>query len=85
MLLNVRLGPEEERFVQSLRRSKVNVSALVRKAIREAARATRSIPPEVVLMSILSEHPVRRASKSTRPPLDDRRAIKGYLRKRLRP
>lgn len=37
MLLNIRIGPEEERIVRGLRRAKVNVSALLRKAIRDSA------------------------------------------------
>ena len=85
MLLNVRLGPEEERVVKGLRRAKVNVSALVRKAIRDSApKAGRKKSLGEVFDGILEEIPVDEAAPSRRPPLDDRHAMSKYIENRLR-
>ena len=84
MLLNVRLGPEEERLVKGLRRAKINVSALVRKAIREAAGELKPRSRVEVLKEILSRIPAPEQASRGRPPLDDRLALKAYLRERIK-
>jgi hypothetical protein len=84
MLLNVRLGPEEERVVKGLRRAKVNVSALVRKAIRDAepqARAAAS--PSAVLAGILRDIGPPTEKLEKRPRMDDRLAMSRYIRNRI--
>jgi hypothetical protein len=84
MLLNVRLTPVEERAVRGLRRAKVNVSELVRRALREAAlksaapsRSRASVVREVVA-ALPGPAPTAR-----RPPLDDRRALASFIRSGL--
>jgi hypothetical protein len=85
MLLNVRLGPEEIRAVKGLRRAKVNVSALVRRAIRDAApKGGRRASLGDAIDEILHAHPTVSRSKPDRPPLDDRRAMSRYIRAQLR-
>lgn len=84
MVLNVRLGPEEDRLVKGLRRARVNVSALVRRAIREAARTTPTHSPRAIVEEIILALPVPDGVRPHRPPLDDRKALKAYLRKRIR-
>lgn len=84
VLLNVRLGPEEERVVKGLRRAKVNVSALVRKAIRDAApRGRRSLALGDAIEQLIEEFPRPRGAPPRRPPLDDRRAMSEYIRQRI--
>jgi hypothetical protein len=84
MLLNVRLGPEEERVVKGLRRAKVNVSALVRKAIREAApKEGRKQSLGDAMDQIIAQYPSDDSPREKRPPLDDRRAMAAYIRQRI--
>ncbi len=83
MLLNVRLTKEEERVVRGLRRAKVNVSELVRRALREAERRG-GLPrprPSKVVDELLAAHPG--PAVSGRPRLDDRRAVSRFIRRRL--
>jgi hypothetical protein len=84
MLLNVRLGEKEERAVRGLRRAKVNVSALVRRALVTAAQEheAQDRSPVEILDRILAEIPGP-TTKLKRPRLDDRRAMSAYIRKRL--
>jgi hypothetical protein len=87
MLLNVRLGAEEVKAVRGLRRAKVNVSALVRKALRDAAQEQGKGDPKspvAVWREILRELPTPEGAAFTRPPLTDRRALQSYLRQKLR-
>jgi hypothetical protein len=86
MLLNVRLGPEEEKVVKGLRRAKVNVSALVRKAIREAApKKGKSANRVAVLEQIIAANPMPpRTDTLERPRLDDRHAMSRYIREQIR-
>ncbi len=85
MLLNVRLGPEEERAVRGLRRAKVNVSALVRAALRSAAGGSAGArrSPGAIVREVLDELPAP-ARPSRRPRLDDREAVAAFLREKLR-
>lgn len=83
MLLTVRLGPEEERAVQALRKSSVNVSELVRRALREAA-GSGDVDPSSLMRQILADLPDVPARATARPALDDRHAVQLAIRKRLR-
>lgn len=84
MLLNVRLGPEEERVVKGLRRAKVNVSALVRKAIREAApRGGRRQSLADAVELLIAQYPGDDAPRVRRPPLDDRHAMSRHIRQQI--
>jgi hypothetical protein len=84
MLLNVRLTSEEERAVRGLRRAKVNVSELVRRALRDAAAGQKTLKTKrsVLVEEIINEVPVP-TRKSRRPKLDDRRAVAAFIRTRL--
>ena len=84
MLLNVRLTSEEERAVRGLRRAKVNVSELVRRALREAASEHKApgTKRSVLVKQIIASVPGP-ARKTKRPPLDDRHAVAAFIRSRL--
>lgn len=88
MLLNVRLGEEEERIVRGLRRRKVNVSALVRRELVAAGTAllqgNKKATSRAAIEEILRKLPVSAADRpSPRPRLDDRAALRRHLRKKL--
>lgn len=84
MLLNVRLTSEEERAVRGLRRAKVNVSELVRRALREAAAREKKVKLKrsAVVVEIIESIPVAKA-RTKRPALDDRRAIAAFVHGKL--
>jgi hypothetical protein len=84
MLLNVRLKKEEIRAVKGLRRAKVNVSALVRRALREAApRGKVASPSRAALVGeVLAAFPSSREAVK-RPRLDDRRAVSVFIARKL--
>ncbi len=84
MLLNVRLSGEDERVVRGLRRAKVNVSELVRRALREAAaREHRVQPSRSVLVKEIIDAIPGPVGKTKRPPLDDRRAVAAFIARKL--
>ncbi|MFT3712763.1 MAG: hypothetical protein QM817_34360 [Archangium sp.] len=84
MLLNVRLGAEEEKIVRGLRRARVNVSELVRRAIRENAPRSKGTEDRVSLIEeIIRAHPDE-GPHERRPALDDRRAMSNAIRQQLR-
>jgi len=85
VLLNVRLTSEEERAVRGLRRAKVNVSELVRRALREAAAGEKrsKVKRSVVVEEIIAATPGP-ADRTRRPRLDDRRAVAAFIRTRLK-
>lgn len=84
MLLNVRLTSEEERAVRGLRRAKVNVSELVRRALRDAASGQKPLKTKrsVLVEEIIAAVPAP-ARRTKRPKLDDRRAVSAFIRTRL--
>lgn len=84
MLLNVRLTSEEERAVRGLRRAKVNVSELVRRALREAAASEKKpkVKRSVLVQEIIAAIPGP-SRKTKRPRLDDRHAVAAFIRTRL--
>lgn len=86
MVLNVRLSADDERVVRGLRRAGVNVSALVRRAIREAKppKARKKAPrPSEVLQEIFARYPVPPESRRGQPRLDDRKAMSAWLKKKM--
>ena len=84
MLLNVRLTKEEERAVRGLRRARVNVSELVRRALREAAGGEKrgAVKRSLLVEEIIAATPGP-ASRGKRPKLDDRVAVAAFIRTRL--
>lgn len=84
MLLNVRLTEVEARAVRGLRRAKVNVSELVRRALREAATKEKGVKVKrsAVLREIIEAFPGPTGA-TRRPALDDRRALSRFIQKRL--
>src|SRR3954470_8217696 len=84
--LSVRLTAEEEQIVRGLKRRRVNVSALVRRSLHEAAKAPKVERSAVdILDDILRKYPTPTGTKKpSRPPLDDRRAIQAFIRRRLK-
>ena len=84
MLPNVRLTKEDERVVKGLRRAKVNVSELVRRALRQAANSTPrpGVKRSAVLQEIISAFPGTDVFRA-RPVLNDRRAVAAFTSKKL--
>jgi len=84
MLLSVRLTRDDERVVRGLRRANVNVSELVRRALRQAAAAMprSGVKRSVALKQIIDAFPGPEAAHQ-RPALDDRRAIAASIAKKL--
>jgi hypothetical protein len=88
-LFNVRVGPEEARMIEQLRRQGRAVSRIVRRAIREeyergrAADAARLRPREI-MAAIYREIPDPPAPALLRADLRDRRSVRRRIRARLR-
>ncbi|MGV3619817.1 MAG: hypothetical protein ACO1OB_03310 [Archangium sp.] len=84
MLLNVRLTEDEEKIVRNLRRAKVNVSALVRRAIRqEGARAEpKNRKRSESLNEALQKFPTPGGFRPAHPDLSDRKALADFMRKK---
>ena len=84
MVLNVRLTPEEVRAVRGLRRAKVNVSELVRSALRQAARESKVAPrsPSAVVRELIIAFPGP-PSRAGQPALDDARALRAFITRKL--
>jgi hypothetical protein len=87
MKLSVRLGEKEQKALRGLRRRKVNVSALVRKALVTADQETERKPrsDREVLEDIIRRYPSPPPDDlPKRPRLDDRKAVSEFIRQRLR-
>jgi hypothetical protein len=84
MMLTVRLNEEDQRVVLGLRRAKVNVSALVRRALHEAASKGKAVktPRSAIVAEVIAAYPGP-ARKEPRPPLDDRRALSAYIGRQI--
>jgi hypothetical protein len=88
-LLNVRLGPEEQRLAEELRAEGIPVSKLVRQAIRDeharriGGRKSRRKPSELVA-SLFEEFPDARGAKGHGIDTTDPRAVRAFIAKRLR-
>jgi hypothetical protein len=87
-LINVRLGPEETAMAAELREEGVEMSSLVRDAIRsEYGKRRRRLRPQDVdalLAEIYARHP--EPEGATPPTIDilDRRAVREYIARRVR-
>jgi hypothetical protein len=87
-LLNVRLGLEDARMAAALRKNGVQISRVVRDALRaayqrQAAHAQRGRPSDV-MASIYREVPDAPGQPREKRDLGDRRTIRRVIRKRLR-
>lgn len=84
MVLNVRLTPEEVRAVRGLRRAKVNVSELVRSALRQAASRSKGAPrsPSAVVRELIAAFPGP-PSRAGQPALDDARGLTTFITRKL--
>jgi hypothetical protein len=87
-LLNVRLGPEDARMADELRKGGIQISGVVRDAIRtaHARHATAATPrsrPREVMARIYRECPDPPGPRAARD-LRDRRGIRRSIRRRLR-
>ncbi len=85
MLLNVRIGKEEEEIVKGLRRAKVNISALLRRAIREAAPAAQKERSRAdIVREVLTRNPFTK-SERVLPKIDlsSRKTMRAVIVKRL--
>jgi hypothetical protein len=84
-LLNVRIGPEDERLARELRARGVSISALVRRALRmELQRMTAEpVDTDQLLDDIIARHPAPPGDR--RKPIDttDRLAVRKQIRRRL--
>jgi len=87
-LLNVRLGPEDQAMVTELRAGGVEMSELVRDAIRteygRRRRRLRARDVDALLAAIYARHPDPPGSPRERPDTVDRRAVREAIRRRLR-
>ena len=88
-LLNVRLGPEDQRLADELRREGIRISRLVRDAIRaEHARRVgsgrRRQKPSALLAEILRRHPDLPDETHHGIDTTDRHAVREHVAARLR-
>lgn len=89
-LVTVRLSPEDERLAQRLQDHSINVSELVRRAIREAAaRLQQPIDPDTLKAELLRLHPepdpdpTSVATRTPRPHTTDRTAVQAFIREQI--
>lgn len=68
--------------MRGLRRANVNVSELVRRALREAAAKAKKVKRSLVLSEIIQDFPGP-TPRPKRPPLDDRRALSTFVQRKL--
>jgi hypothetical protein len=85
-LLNVRLGPEDERLARELRSRGISISELVRRALRSEARAMTAEPVDSdrLLDEIIALYPTPTDFAHERPNAVDRRAVRKHIQQRLR-
>jgi hypothetical protein len=87
-LLNVRLGPEDAAMVAELREEGVEMSSLIRDAIRtEYGRRRRKLRPEDVdalLGEIYARYPEPEGAAPPTVDILDRRAVREYIARRVR-
>jgi hypothetical protein len=85
MLLNVRIGKEEEEIVKGLRRAKVNISALLRRAIRDAApKASKEKSPLERLKAVLDRYPPSKNEKASGVDFTSRKSMSAAILKHLK-
>lgn len=87
-LLNVRLGPEDAAMVAELREEGVEMSSLIRDAIRTAyGRRLRRLRPgdvDALLAEIYERHPEPPGDASPTVDIIDRRAFREHVARRIR-
>jgi hypothetical protein len=85
-LLNVRLGPEDERLARELRSRGISISELVRRALRSEVRAMTAEPVDSdrLLDEIIALYPTPIDLAQKRPTAVDRHAVRKHIRQRLR-
>ena len=87
-LLNVRLDADDARYAEELRRAGVQISRLVRDAIRSehaqrlGVRGKRRTP-KAIMKQIYAEHPDPPRQPRRRLDLTNRRALRRAVRARL--
>jgi hypothetical protein len=86
-LLNVRLGPEEERMALALRSAGVAISGLVREALRaeyeRRVGSKRKLKGSAVVAAILESLPDPPGLPARRFSVADRRAVRRHVRAKL--
>lgn len=88
-LLNVRLGPEESRIVDELRRDGVQISRLVREALHSEyrarqAKAGKGRRAREIMEAIYAAHPDPPGTPPPRVDLADRRSMRRAIMKALK-
>jgi Arc/MetJ-type ribon-helix-helix transcriptional regulator len=85
-LLNVRLSPEDERLAKQLRARGISLSEVVRHALRDAAKRLDSaaIDPAEFEAEMLRLYPTPPGPSTPRPDTVDRKAVREYIRGKLR-
>lgn len=86
-VLNVRLGPEDERLARELRARGISISDVVRRALRAEARKTADLPVDTdsVLDEIMDRYPTPSSRpRRQRPDTVDRHAVRKHIERRLR-
>jgi hypothetical protein len=85
-LLNVRLTPEDERLVKQLRARGVSLSALVRRALQDAAEHLDNarFDPAAFEAEMFRLYPTPPGTSTVRPDTLDRSAVREHIRKKLR-
>jgi hypothetical protein len=82
-MLNVRLSEEDEERVATLRAKGVQISSLVRRAIRAEAESLSGVPADVdrLLLEMRERYPMK--EKATNVDTTDRRAVQRAIRRKL--
>ena len=85
-VINVRLGPEDERAARKLRARGVSISKIVRQALHaEARKADLPIDTDRVLAEIMERYPTpSNRPRRERPSTVDRHAVRKHITRRLR-
>lgn len=87
-LVNVRLGPEDAALVAALRQDGVELSALVRDAIRQEygrrRRKLRAAEVDALLAAIYARHPDPKPAPEAGPDVHDRRGFAEAVGRRVR-
>jgi hypothetical protein len=86
-VINVRLGPEDERVARKLRARGISISEIVRRALHAEARKTADLPTDTasVLDEIIERYPTPSSGlRRQRPNTLNRHAVREHIEQRLR-
>jgi Arc/MetJ-type ribon-helix-helix transcriptional regulator len=86
-VINVRLGPEDERVARQLRARGISISEVVRRALHAEARKAAELPTDTdsVLNEIMERYPTPSSGRRPRRPNTvDRHAVRKHIEQRLR-